>query len=216
MKGFFQKISFHTTCERTFLMHLISRIPPYPHRVHQASSPLADPPLPSNSDVIYLRFLNRLIMELKIISYNSTGFNVEKSLFTNFLCNSLNSHIIFLQEHMHLKANLYRIKKEFPLFNSSLLPATKKNDMVSSGRPSGGLGIFWKKCLNNNVKIIKHPHSNRAQGIMLFQKYVLINVYFPTDPNVQIFDEFDLLKCLEDISWYFNEFPNMKIIVGGI
>ena len=51
---------------------------------------------------------------------------------------------------------------------------------------------------------------------MLFQKYVLINVYFPTDPNVLIFDDFELVKCLEDISLYFNEFPNMKIIVGGI
>ena len=154
-------------------------------------------------------------MELKIISYNSTGFNFEKSSFTNFLCKSLNSHIIFLQEHMHLKANLYKIQKEFPLFDSFLLPATKKNDIVRSGRPSGGLGIFWKKRLNNNVKIIKHPDSNRVQGIMLFQKYVLINVYFPTDPNVLIFDDFELVKCLEDISWYFNEFPNMKIIVGG-
>ena len=84
-------------------------------------------------------------MELKIISYNSTGFNFEKSSFTNFLCKSLNSHIIFLQEHMHLKANLYKIQKEFPLFDSFLLPATKKNDIVRSGRPSGGLGIFWKK-----------------------------------------------------------------------
>ena len=96
-----------------------------------------------------------------------------------------------------------------------MLPATKRNDIVCSGRPSGGLGIFWKKCLNNNVKIIKHPDSSRVQGILLFQKYVLINVYFPTDPNVQIFDDCDLLKCLEDISWYFNEFPFMKIIIGG-
>ena len=28
---------------------------PYPYRVHLASSPLADTPLPSTSDVIYLR-----------------------------------------------------------------------------------------------------------------------------------------------------------------
>ena len=69
-------------------------------------------------------------------------------------------------------------------------------------------------------KRIQDEHHTRPaheyQGIKFFQKYVLINVYFPTDPNVLIFDDFELVKCLEDISWYFNEFPNMKIIVGGI
>ena len=154
-------------------------------------------------------------MELKITSFNSTGFNGEKSFFTNFVSDILKTDILFIQEHMHLKANLYKIQKEFPQFNSFLLPATKKNENVNFGRPSGGLGIFWLKNLSNNVRVIKHPDSNRVQGIQLFQKYVLINVYFPNDPNVLNFDDFDLLKCLEDITWFFNEFPDNKFIIGG-
>ena len=120
-----------------------------------------------------------------------------------------------LQEHMHLKANLYKIGKEFPDFDSFLLPATKKNNVVHAGRPSGGLGIFWRKSFSNNVKIVKHPDSHRVQAVILFNKFVLINTYFPTDPTVMNFDDIDLLKCLQDVNWFLNEFSNHQFILAG-
>ena len=128
-------------------------------------------------------------MDLQIISYNGTGFNIEKAGFLNFLLDSMNIDLFVLQEHMHLKANVYKIEKEFNNFESFLLPATRKNTVVCSDRPSGGQGIFWRKSLNNDVRIIKHPTSHRVQGIELFAKYIIINAYFPTDPNVLNFDD---------------------------
>ena len=65
------------------------------------------------------------------------------------------------------------------------------------------------------MKIIKHPGPNRTQGIQIFNKYVLINCYFPNDPNNLNFDDFELLRCLEDINWFLSEFPEKKIIIGG-
>ena len=50
-------------------------------------------------------------MDLKIISYNGTGFNIEKANFVNFLLNSMKIDLFVLQEHMHLKANVYKIEK---------------------------------------------------------------------------------------------------------
>ena len=50
MKGFYKKTSIDPTCMKLFLKKNNS-----PHRVHHASSLSADPPLPSSSDVIYLR-----------------------------------------------------------------------------------------------------------------------------------------------------------------
>ena len=154
-------------------------------------------------------------MDIKLISYNGTGFNVEKANFINFLLHSLGIDIFVMQEHMHLKANVYKIEKEFNNFESFLLPASKKNNVVCAGRPSGGLGIFWRKSLNNNVRIIKHPDSNRVQGVELFNKYVIINTYFPTDPNRLNFDDLELLKCLQDISWYFTNYSNHKFLIAG-
>ena len=154
-------------------------------------------------------------MDLNILSYNSTGFNDEKSNFLNFLVNILGLKLFLLQEHMHLKPNLYKIQNKFPDFESFLLPAIRVGRNEFSGRPSGGLGIFWCKALNNFVKIVKHPDSSRVQGIELFEKYVLLNVYFPTDPKVNVFDELELLKCLGDIKYYLDMFPDKKFVIGG-
>ena len=123
--------------------------------------------------------------------------------------------IFFLQEHMHLKANLYKITKHFPDFESFLLPATKKNNAVYSGRPSGGIGIFWIKSMNNSVRIIKHPDSSRVQGIELLNKFIIINTYFPTDPNVVNFDDLELLKCIQDIKWYMDKYSHHEFIIAG-
>ena len=154
-------------------------------------------------------------MDLNIISYNGTGFNIEKANFINFLINIMNIDIFVVQEHMHLRRNVYKIEREFMDFESFLLPATKNNATVCSGRPSGGLGIFWKKSLNKVVNLVKHPDSHRVQAIELFNNYVIINTYFPTDPQVLNFDDFELLKCIQDIKWYFTKFSNHKIIIAG-
>ena len=154
-------------------------------------------------------------MDLKIFSYNSTGFNVEKGRFIDFLIKSMNINIFILQEHMHLRQNVYKIQNAFPNFESFIIPASKSNNCVSSGRPSGGLAIFWEKALNFNVKMIKHPDSLRVQAIELCGNYLLINSYFPTDPQVANFDDFQLLKCIEDVKWFFNSFPNHNCIFAG-
>ena len=154
-------------------------------------------------------------MDLKIISYNPTGFNLGKANFINFLCNSMAIDIFVLQEHMHLRQNVCKIQNEFANFDSFIVPASKSNNSVCSGRPSGGLGIFWKKSLTSNIKMIKHPDSVRTQAIELCGNYLLINVYFPTDPQIANFDDFNLLKCIEDVKWFINSFPNHKFIIAG-
>ena len=154
-------------------------------------------------------------MDLKTLSFNSSGFNEEKANFISFLLNSLGIQIFFLQEHFLLKSNLYKLISKFPNFESFCLPAIRTEKNEYRGRPSGGLSIFWAKTLSNYVKIVKHPESNRVQGIELYKKYVFINVYFPTDPKTDNFDDFELLKCLEDINWYFVNMPNHNFLLGG-
>ena len=46
-------------------------------------------------------------MAVKILSYNSSGFNDEKANFISLLSNSMNVQILFWQEHFLLKNNLY-------------------------------------------------------------------------------------------------------------
>lgn len=154
-------------------------------------------------------------MEVRLLSYNSTGFNGVKGNFLNFLGASLNIDIFCLQEHFHLRQNVSKVQNELLNYDSFILPATKSCDRVSTGRPSGGLCIFWKRSLNNCIKIIKHPNSTRVQAIDFQGKYLIINTYFPTDPRTPNFDDFILLKCLEDIKWYLDSHPNYTPIVVG-
>ena len=86
-------------------------------------------------------------MEVKLLSYNTSGFNEPKGKFIHFLSICLDLDIIIVQEHLHLKENLSIVEKELSNFNSFILPAIKQNKFISSGRPSGGLGIFLEKIL---------------------------------------------------------------------
>ena len=114
-------------------------------------------------------------MDLKIISFNPTGFNLQKASYINFLAVSMDIDIFVLQEHMHLRANVSFIQNAFPNFESFILPATKLDKSVRAGRPSGGLCIFWKKSLNNNIKMIRHPDSLHVQAVSFCNHYLLIN-----------------------------------------
>ena len=91
-------------------------------------------------------------MDLKVISYNSTGFNVEKANFINFLLHSMNIDVFILQEHLHLRQNVFKIQRELNKHESFILPAVKTSNKVCAGRPSGGtvksIMVFWCKSPN--------------------------------------------------------------------
>ena len=100
-------------------------------------------------------------------------------------------------------------------FNSLILPATKKDNMISRGRASGGLGIFWKNMFNSSVKQINIPNSNRVQAICIYNKTLILNCYFPCDSQDNNFDDWELIKCLEEISGVILDHPNHEVIISG-
>ena len=156
-------------------------------------------------------------MDIRLLSYNSHGFNEAKGNFLNFLGVSMNIDIFFIQEHLHLRQNVFKVQNELSTFDSFIVPATKSDNYVSGGRASGGLATFWKRSLNNYIKTIKHPDSTRVQGIVFQDKYLLINTYFPTDPKTPNFNDLILLKCIQDIKWYLDNNPNyLPVVVGDL
>ena len=128
---------------------------------------------------------------------------------------SLKTDIFCIQEHFLLRANVFKIQNEFNDFNSVILPATKDNNIMSKGRPSGGLAIFWKNSLNKYVKPINIPNSTRTQAITLNNNLIIINSYFPCDTQDENFNEFELIKCLEEISGIITAHPNHEILIAG-
>ena len=114
-----------------------------------------------------------------------------------------------------LHNNVFKIQKEFSSFNSYILPANKSNKSLSCGRPSGGLGIFWKHSYNKMIKIVKIPNSTRIQAIDFDNKIIIVNCYFPTDTQDNNFDDWELIKCLETLSGIITAYPNHHILIGG-
>ena len=83
--------------------------------------------------------------KLKIVSYHSTGFNFQRVGFIQTLVNGLDIDIFIGQEHFILRDNSQLISNEFLSFNMNFTPATKSDNTISKGRPSGGLVKLWKK-----------------------------------------------------------------------
>ena len=154
-------------------------------------------------------------MAVKLLSYNSTGFNSIKGDFINFLSLINGIDFVFVQEHFHLRENIPKIKAHLKDFNSAFIPASKTSDFISAGRPSGGLGIFWRHSLDSAVNIINHPNSTRVHAVSFDSKYLLVNCYFPVDPKTALFNDFELLKVLEDIKWFIDSYPNYSIVLVG-
>ena len=82
---------------------------------------------------------------LKIYSYNSTGFNFQVITFINFLLNVFDIDILLVQEHFVLRDNAHLIANEFPLYNMHFCPALKNNSEINRGRPSGGVIYIVEK-----------------------------------------------------------------------
>lgn len=156
--------------------------------------------------------------DMTIFSYNSCGFSNDKVKFMKDLFEGCSSSIIAIQEHFLLRDNFYKLENAFQNYNSSFVPATKSNDSISKGRPSGGIAILWSKTLIFRSEPTKISlNSNRVQGIIFhFQNgmnLLFINVYFPV--NKINFDEFELMKTLNDINWLFENNNYHEVLLAG-
>ena len=119
--------------------------------------------------------------------------------------NQLFSDVICVQEHFQLKNCKYRVSNAFSSdFELFFKPAVKSNTCLEQGRPKGGLFTAWRK---NQVKKVTRlaVESFRVQGIILEYKncnLLLINTYFPCDPQKQVLSDVEaaeLHRLLSDI-----------------
>ena len=94
---------------------------------------------------------------LSFLSHNTTGWSDHKADTLNTLLSSLGVSFGALQEHMQLSDNLHRISSKLLNYIVFSIPAFKRNDIISKGRPSGGLSFLVKKGLEHYVNHIIVP-----------------------------------------------------------
>ena len=107
--------------------------------------------------------------------------------------------ILCNQENFQLRDNSYRLNQALPGFKLLIKPAVK-NDL-NYGRPSNGMFIAFPDTIMNQVKDVS-PDFWRIQAAKIQFKsstLLLINSYFPTDPQRNNMDETELLDTLSHI-----------------
>ena len=118
------------------------------------------------------------IDHIPAISHNTDGWRDDKPMLLNTILITHGILICAIQEHMQLKANLYRIASKFHNYETFSIPAFKTDEFISKGRPSGGLSLVYSRKNMNFVEHITVPNSRRVQGIKVNfpqQKFVYIN-----------------------------------------
>ena len=165
----------------------------------------------TNSDI-------NIIKSLPLVSYNSTGWGNNKIDFINTILISHGILVCALQEHFQLKENLYKLEC-FDQYESFSLPAYKNNNIVSSGRPMGGLSLIYNQCLSKYASRLTVPQSRRVQGLKLClpnSAFLFINSYFPNDPGNNNGDDVELLDTLQDIKYLLDKVDeNCTVVILG-
>ena len=146
------------------------------------------------------------IEQLSMLSYNPTGWSKPKIDLIKLILISHSIQICAIQEHFQLENNLYRLNS-FENYEVFSVGATKKNNVVNRGRPSGGLSLIYHQNLGKYATPMTVPGSSRVQGLKLnFEQcpFLIINTYFPNDPRTVDFDDSVLVQTLEDIKYLVN------------
>ena len=138
---------------------------------------------------------------LSFIPYNSTGLDVEKINWINDLLDSTNVVCFQLQEHFKATKSVNQFfKKHFGNVDPFVVPAVRDN-CSHAGRPRGGLAQLVRK----NIAVRKEnipSNSWRIQAQILhfdYYKILWLNVYMPTDPQLQQIDETVIHEVLGEI-----------------
>jgi len=150
------------------------------------------------------------LRSLRIISYNCGSFksNVE---IVNLLLEDCD--ILLLQETLlpDYCSDLLCINDNF---DYSSVAATRNSDTFF-GRSSGGLAIYWRKCLSSVVEVFEY--SSRIMGLYLnfaSSCYLLVNVYLPCDYRTHE-SLISYRSCLSEIQSICFEKRFDEIIISG-
>ena len=119
---------------------------------------------------------------INITTFNchSIRKNIEKVI-ELLKCND----IVLLQELMLYLEDAEFIKNVDPDFECCFMLNKLDDNMILGGRPSRGVAILWRKCLNNSISPLKI--DDRLIGIYMSSinkgKILILNVYMPYDAH---------------------------------
>ncbi len=118
-------------------------------------------------------------MPIKVASFNCNSIRKNIELVKNLLTDN---DIVLLQEILITNTEINCINSLSSDFYCDYVASFDPYLHGLSGRPIGGLAIYWKKDLNNHVKSVIYSDNIMALKINMNNLcYLLVNVYMPYD-----------------------------------
>lgn len=152
--------------------------------------------------------------QLKLVSYNSTGFGPGKP---EYLSKLLECHdFVLLQEHWLRESQFHRIKN-IPYNGAMVLShdvSAIDDKVFTQGRGFGGVSIVWKNTLKATVTPIIMS-SKRVCAVSVHMDkhaFILFNVYMPCD-NPNNLNEY--VSVWADIMSICEQSQIYNVIIGG-
>ena len=156
---------------------------------------------------------------LKMSSYNCKSFGEDKYKIIARLIE--NNTFVLIQEHWQYEKqfvnNLNNLGKEFKLNTECVVVSPMDENVQRVGRGKGGVAIIWKnnlKCKIDQIKCV----SKRMCAIKVTKgefKFLIFNVYMPTDPGQGNYDLAEYNEVLNEVSEIMISSDTQYGIFGG-
>ena len=151
------------------------------------------------------------------ISYNSTGFALNKQDFIRDILTQKACDIIFVQETFLGENNQTIINNIHDDFIGTGKCGTDLTLDICKGRNKGGLAIIWRKSVGNNIKQI--PCESKRLMAMSLQcnmgSVLLINTYFPVDSHNKTYINPELTEVCDELERLLHACKQQFVIIGG-
>ena len=176
-----------------------------------------DPPSPSPGILPREEGVTDISDSVTFMSYNPTGADTVKCQWIRDIFSEFEVNYCALQEHFKtVKTTEQWFRKQFCDFHTYVIPANRAPG-VDCGRGRGGLAQFSLKQLAvRRERIISKNPRVQAQ-ILHFPscKILWINSYLPCDPQLQHYDDMELLTCLAEVESIVTANPGAEILWSG-
>ena len=160
-------------------------------------------------------------MDLKIISYNSTGLSPLTVQFIRDLIDKENPDILMLQETFTIRSTTHKVDSIHTQYLAHVVCGSDESEVFLCGRPSGGVAILWKKSLAQCIVKIKPMQCHRricaikmkvADGDLL-----ICNAYLPNDNySASVVTESFSEVCEQVEMLFLHENPKYLILAGDL
>ena len=152
---------------------------------------------------------------MSLTSYNCKNLGEDKQGLVGKLIE--NSTFVLLQEHWQYEKKFIEKVKGFKPNIECVVASPMNENITQLGRNKGGVAIIWKNNIDCNIKIIKCI-SKRLCAIKVIInefKFILFNVYMPTDPGNGNYDIAEYKEVLDEISVILLNSDTQVFILGG-